>query len=122
MLKTPGLPIWVTIFALVVLAFGSLGVVACFGDGMEGMTSAMSISWGGRHLGLGLAAGMAVLLKSPAAYMAAFVGGLGRDAGDLVGELSKADHNLGIVVFLIVFLILGALAIYTANKARTAGA
>jgi hypothetical protein len=36
-------------------------------------------------------------LKSPAAYVAAFVGGLGRDFGDLVAELGKSEPNVGIV-------------------------
>ena len=68
---------WVTIFALIVFVLGSaLGLMAMFGQGMD---PTMNVSWGGRSLGLGLAAGVAVFLKSPNAYIAAFVGGLGRN-------------------------------------------
>ena len=77
MLKTAGIPMWVTIFALIVLATGcASGLMAIFGQGMDGLDSIMSLSWGGRSVGLGLAAGVAVLLRSPVAYIVAFVGGL----------------------------------------------
>ena len=63
MLKTAGIPMWVTIFALIVLALGCvLGLMAMLGQGSEPF---MNASWGGRSIGLGFAAGVAVLLKSP---------------------------------------------------------
>ena len=82
----------------------------------------MSASWGGRHLGLGLAAGAAVLLKSPTAYIAAFVGGVGRDVadvGDLIGHLGLPETEIGIVLGIAVFLIPGVLGIVVANRARS---
>ena len=116
MLKTSGIPMWVTIFALIVLALGcALGLMAMFGQGMD---PAMSVSWGGRHLGLGLAAGAAAYLKSPTAYIAAFVGGLGRDLGDLIAHVGKSETNIGVLVGIVVFLIAGVLGIMAANKAR----
>ena len=119
MLKTAGIPMWVTIFALIVFALGcALGLTAMFGQGMEGMNPSMSVSWGGRHLGLGLAAGVAVFLKSPTAYIAAFVGGVGRDVGDMIAHITKSEQNIGIVVGIVVFLIAGILGIVVANKAR----
>ena len=119
MLKTAGIPMWVTIFALIVFVVGcALGLMAMFGQGMEGMDPSMSVSWGGRHLGLGLAAGVAVFLKSPTAYIAAFVGGLGRDLGDLIAHVGKSEPNIGILVGIVVFLIAGVLGIMAANKAR----
>ena len=118
LLKTPEIPIWVTIFALIVFVMGcSLGVMGAFGA-FEGMDGPMSISWGGRTVGLGLAAGVAVLLKSPIAYIAAFVGGMGRELGDLLGELNRAEPDIGVVAFIVVFLIAGTLGIIAANKAR----
>ena len=116
MLKTAGIPMWVTIFALIVFVVGcALGLMAMFGQGMD---PAMSVSWGGRHLGLGLAAGVAVFLKSPTAYIAAFVGGVGRDVGDLIAHVGKSEPNIGITVGIVVFLIAGVLGIMAANKAR----
>ena len=119
MLKTAGIPMWVTIFALIVFVVGcALGLMAMFGQGMEGMDPSMSVSWGGRHLGLGLAAGVAVFLKSPTAYIAAFVGGVGRDLGDLIAHVGKSEPNIGTLVGIVVFLIAGVLGILAANKAR----
>jgi hypothetical protein len=119
MLKTAGIPMWVTIFALVVFVLGcALGVMAMFGQGMEGMNPSMSVSWGSRHLGLGLAAGVAVLLKSPTAYIVAFVGGVGRDVGDLIAHVGKSEPSIGVLVGIVVFLIAGVLGIMAANKAR----
>lgn len=122
MLRTAGIPMWVTAFALLVCVLSSvLGLMAMFGPRMEGMDSTMSVSWGGRSLGLGLAAGIAVLLKNPAAYIAAFVGGLGRDLGDLIAELGKSEVDIGIVVGIVVFFIVGFLGIMVANNALVKG-
>ncbi len=119
MLKTAGIPMWVTIFALIVFVLGcALGLTAMFGQGMKGMDPSMNVSWGGRHLGLGLAAGVAVFLKSPTAYIAAFVGGVGRDLGDLIAHVGKSETNIGVIVGIVVFLIAGVLGIMAANKAR----
>ena len=122
MLKTVGIPMWVTIFALIVFVLGcGLGLVAMFDQGAmlgQGVVPSISASWGGRSLGLGLAAGVAVFLKSPIAYMAAFAGGLGRDLGDLIAELSKSETSIGVTAGIVVFFVAGVLGIMAANKAR----
>ena len=121
MLKTDGIPMWVTIFALIVFALDcALRLMAMIGQGMEGMDPSMNVSWGGRHLGLGLAAGVAVFLKSPTAYIAAFVGGVGRDVGDLIGHLGKSETEIGVIVGIAVFLVAGILGIMVATKVRSA--
>ncbi len=113
MFKTNGIPMWVTIFALVVLLTNIAAGVMAFGD------PAMGIPLGGRSIGLGLAAGAAVFLKSPAAYVIAFLAGIARDLGDLFGELAKPETSMGVVVFVTLFLILGTVGLIMANKART---
>jgi len=119
MLRTAGIPMWVTAFALIVLVLGCLlGGMAILGLAME---PAMTASWGGRHLGLGLAAGLAVFLRSPNAYLAALVGGIGRDAGDLVGHLAKPGASLGVLIGIVVFLIVGVLGVVAAARARRHG-
>lgn len=116
MLKTPGLPIWVTIFALIVFALACvLGVMALAGSGAD---PNMTVSWGGRTLGLGLAAGLAVALKSPAAYIVAFAGGLAREAGDLLAHLAAPESSIGVLVGIVVFFVAGVLGIIAALKAR----
>ena len=110
---------WVTLFALIAFAMAcASGLAGVFSQGMEGINESMSISWGGRSIGLGLTAGVAVFLKSPHAYMVAFIGGLARDLGDLAGSFTKPDLQIGVVFFLVVFLIAGGLGTIAANKAR----
>lgn len=120
LLKTAGIPLWVTIFALIVLLMGCVtGLMIMFGPGPDPLlSSAMKFSLGGRQLGLGLAVGVAVLLKSPTAYIAVFVGGLGRDLADLMAELSKLEPSMGKIVPITAFFIIGAMGIFYANKAR----
>jgi len=116
MLKTAGIPWWATGFALIVFLLGCvLGLSAISGHSME---PNMTISWGGRTLGLGLAAALAVLLRSPAAYLAAFAGGLAREAGDLIGELSRPQPSPGVIAGIAVFLAVGALSTLAAYKAH----
>lgn len=112
MLKTNGIPMWVTIFALVVLLTNVAAGIMAIGD------PAMGIPLAGRSIGLGLAAGAAVFLKSPAAYMIAFLAGIARDVGDLFGELAKPESSMGVVAFVTLFLILGIVGLVIANKAR----
>lgn len=120
MLKTAGIRMWVTIFALIAFLMGcASGLAGVFSAGMEGINAPMSISWGGRSIALGLAAGAAVFLKSPSAYIVAFIGGMGRDLGDLAGQFSKPAQDIGVILFLVVFLTAGVLGIMAASKART---
>ena len=130
MLKTAGIPTWITLFALIVfLAYCALGLMAMFGQGFgrdmvfgqgfgQDVKPWMSIAWGGRTLGLGLAAAVAVFLKSPTAYIAAFVGVVSGELGNLIGELGKSESKIGVIVGVAVFLVGGVLGTLAANKAR----
>ena len=119
---------WVTIFAVIAFVTGcALGLMAIFGQAWgqgfaqafgHGMNPAISTSWGGRTLGLGLIYGIAILLKSPNAYIVAFVGGIGRDLGDILGELNESEPHVGIIVGIVVFFVAGVLGIVAAYKAR----
>lgn len=117
MLKTDGIPLWVTIFALLVALNGVAASIAVL-NGVHDVESGFALSWAGRNFGLGLVALAAVLLKSPVAYLVAFLGGVSRDVSDLIGEMGKVDPNAGIVAFLVVFLGAGIAGLYFANRAR----
>lgn len=118
MLRTQDLPIWVTIFAILVFIFSSItGMVVLFGL-QEEMDPLINKSWAGRHFGLGLALGLAVLLKSPSAYLVALMGGVVRDFGDLLAELNQ-DSLSGSINGILLFLILGILAVIETIKARS---
>ncbi len=86
--------------------------------GAHDVDSGFALSWAGRNFGLGLIAALAVFLKSASVYLVAFIGGIFREASDLVGELSKTEPNMGILAFLVVFLIGGIVAAWFANTAR----
>ena len=119
MFKTPGIPTWMTIFALILFALGAvLGISAFIGQGAEPF---MNASWGGRHLGIGVAAGLAVLLRSPSAYFVIFAASVIQNLGDLIAEVSKAEPSMGPIVGVLLFTTLSIAGCIWALKARRAG-
>lgn len=115
-IKAPGIPLWVTLFAIITVLLGvMLGGIAFLGQGPE---SFMGPSWGGRSIGLALVMALAIWFKNPVAYLLAFVGGFAREAGDLVQELAKAEPGMGVVIGVIAFMIFCAAGAFYANKAR----
>ena len=120
-LKTPGIPLWVTLFALLTFVFGAvLGLMAFFGPmpGFENVDPSLAASWGGRALGIGLAALLAVFLRSPDAYIVAFAAGAFRDIGDIVGEFGRPQPSMGVLVVTFLFLAICIYGISVAFKAR----
>lgn len=116
MLKTKGIPLWVTIFALIVSIMGFVfGLLAMFG---QSFYPEMTMSWGGRSLGLGVVAAVALSLKSPATYIAAFAGGLCVELGDFIEELRKSEPSTVMIISILVFVVLYILGIVSAVKAR----
>lgn len=112
---TIAIPLWVTIFALIICILGgALGFMTLFIQTDPGMT----VSWGGRTIGLAIITGMAVYLKSPILYMGAFAGGIARDLGDLIAEMSKIDSSTGVTVGTILFIVLGVGGFIAANVSR----
>ncbi|PCI86351.1 MAG: hypothetical protein COB24_10155 [Hyphomicrobiales bacterium] len=112
---TIAIPLWVTIFALIVCILGgALGVMTLFVQTDPGMT----VSWGGRTIGLAIVTGMAVYLKSPILYMAAFAGGIARDFGDMIAEMSKVEPSTGATVGAVLFILLGIGGFIAANISR----
>lgn len=115
-MKTAGIPIWLTIvmILIVLLSFMS-GGMAMVGSGME---EYMGASWGGRNLGLAFAAIVAIMLKSPIAYMATLVGWVARDAGDIIQNFASGAPQMPIVIFAAVLIVIWIYGIFVAHKAR----
>ncbi len=84
----------------------------------NGLDASMTESWGGRNLGIAAAAAVAIWLKSPIAYIAAFVASIFRELGDLIGTLKADTINMGMLAFIVVLLVIWVYGIYIANKAR----
>lgn len=59
-----------------------------------------------------------VQLKSHSAYVVAFVAGVSRELGDLVGGLGKPQPSTGVILGVLVFVIASTMGALAANKAR----
>ena len=116
MLKTDGIPLWVTLFVVVTVILGlGLGVMAFLGVAQD---SSMTGPWGGRSVGLGVVAALAVLMKSPATYVAALAGGVCRDVGDLVGEFARPERSTAVIAGVLAFMVIGPACLWISNRAR----
>ena len=124
-LRAEGVPVWVTVIAIVLAIGGTLiGLVALVDPSAVSFSSVDDVlgrRWAGRNMGLGLATAVAVALRSRAAYLAAFTGGIFRDLGDLFASI---DNNESVVVPVVAMAIgvaaIGAMvrSIATGDQAR----
>ena len=118
-IRTENIPIWVTLLAIIfALSAMGLGIMSLLGP----VPDAPQITpyLGGRSFGVGVVFGLAVLLKSPATYIAAFVAGAAREIGDVFGELTTEMPSMGTVAVELGFAVVCLFAAYLANKARKA--
>ena len=104
--RANGVPAWVTVLAAVIGLFSTVAGLAIMIDpSIMGIDdSVVGRQWGGRNIGLGVALLVAVALRAPRAYVAAFAAGLFRDVGDLVGALDDGASPIVPIVFLVVGL------------------
>jgi len=114
-IKADGIPLIVTLFGILmgiggtVIGIGALIDPTSALDFVDGADK-MGIAWGGRNAGLGVAMIVAVLLRKPAGYAAAFAGGILREFSDLVAGLSDGG-SLNIPFTIVMTLEIVALAI-----------
>ncbi|MEM7271802.1 MAG: hypothetical protein AAF547_01870 [Actinomycetota bacterium] len=95
MIKAEGVPIAMTVFAILmglggtvigILALADPTSAASFVDGADDLAT----SWAGRNLGLGVAMLVAVAMRQAGAYAAAFAGGVCRELSDVIVEFNVA--------------------------------
>ncbi len=116
-LKTTGIPIWVTLALGITVLLGiGAGTAALLG---QGMSPEMNISWGGRNLGLGLVALVAIWSKSHIAYLAAFAGGIGREIGDIMSSFASGSPQWGLIIFAVILLAVWVYGISLTIKAKS---
>ncbi len=123
-IRANGIPIWVTLFALLGGVMGTflgasslLDPTSAMGF-VEGATE-LATTWAGRNLGLGFAMLIAVLMRNSAGYAVAFSGAIWREISDLMaGAASGAGINYAFLGFLVVELICLAIAIRATLQQR----
>lgn len=113
--KTPGLPAWVTWFALTVFFVGSVNGLAALA-GWNG-DPALSPAVGGRMLGVAMIAGLAVFTRSRHIYLAAFMAGVAASIGDVLTEAARPVPTLANGGIALAFLGIGLLALMTTIRA-----
>ena len=119
-MKATNIPLFVTIYAIIMAVAGTgLGLMAFFDPssavGYVTGADVLGQGWAGRNLGLGLGMAFAIFARSPAVYVAAFIGALCREISDVVGALSSGGSDM--LPVLIVFLVLDIVALYFSVKA-----
>ena len=115
-MRTPGIPLWITIVtALLAIAGGLAGVAAVLGHGMEPF---MNAAWGGRGLGLSVIAGFVIWMKNPLAYLALFIAAIIRELADLVQLSWAAEFDWSLGVPALILLIVWSVGIYYSVKAH----
>ncbi|MGL1920532.1 MAG: hypothetical protein OCD03_05870 [Hyphomicrobiales bacterium] len=116
-IKTENIPLWVTLLAIIfALSAMGLGIMSLLGPVPE--APQITPYLGGRSFGVGIVFAVAVLLKSPTTYIAAFIAGAAREIGDVFGELTTAMPSMGTVAVELGFALVCLFAAYLANKAR----
>lgn len=118
-IKTENIPLWVTLLAIIfALSAMGLGIMSLLGPVPE--APQITPYLGGRSFGVGIAFAVAVLLKSPATYVAAFLAGAAREIGDVFGELTVAAPSMTTVAIELGFAAVCIFAAYLAYKGRKA--
>lgn len=127
MIKTEGIPIWVTIFAIIICVLNILmGVGAIAGSSHEETREAMSmedisqpdiIGWGALVLAFASVAGLAVFLKNSTAYVILFTASIIREVGNIAGELVKPETHNAVLIGAVIFLVLSILSLWVSVKA-----
>lgn len=106
--KAPGVPTWVSVFAIFMTVTGIVvGVVALvdpsifpFSDGHL----ALGRRWAGRNLGLAVVTAGAVALRQSSAYVLALAGGIAREVGDLAAAATEGDSTIPALLFIAIGL------------------
>ncbi|MEM8923077.1 MAG: hypothetical protein AAGD35_06215 [Actinomycetota bacterium] len=116
----PGVPIWATLFLLVVIGFGLfLGIPALLGSPMMDVHT---IGWGGRQTGIGIAAVLALFSRNALAYLMIFVIGIPREISDLLEALDETPSNTAAAAQIGVTIVIGVLCASASARAVRRGA
>lgn len=109
-IRANGIPIWVTILAILIGVMGTqLGVTAMLdptsAQGYIDGADAIGLTWGGRNTGLGVALIVAVLLRNPSGYAVAFAASIFRELSDIINLGITSGTGIGLTVFLLIEVV-----------------
>lgn len=114
--KPQGFHNGVFLYAIVTALIGiGIGVPALAGLGSFSPLEA-TIGWGGRELGLGVVAVVAIYSRQSGAYLALFAGGTFRELSDIL-ELLHSDAGIGLLASGLVTLALDIICTIYSYKA-----
>ncbi len=104
--RAAGVPVWVTIFAIVMGALGlAFGVAALIDPASLFFTEAddaLGQRWAGRQLGLGIVTIGAVVMRSRSVYVLALLAGIARELGDLVAAVTDDFTTVPAITFILI--------------------
>ncbi|MEM6588904.1 MAG: hypothetical protein AAF641_10690 [Pseudomonadota bacterium] len=114
-LKVDGIPLWVTVFLLLIILFGvGLGAPAMVG---HGLMEAHTIGWGGRQLGIAVGSILAIVYRSQIGYVIVFTCALFKETSDLIEILSSQTPDMGMALGFAPFLALELVSLWYSHKA-----
>ncbi|MEM7082492.1 MAG: hypothetical protein AAF465_07130 [Pseudomonadota bacterium] len=118
-MKVQGIPLWVTLFLVLIVLFGIVfGVPALMG---QGLMETHTIGWGGRQLGIALGSILAMVYRSQVGYMMAFTCATLKETSDLIEILSLPTPDIGMVLGFIPFIVLELISLwYSYNATKSA--
>ncbi|MGI3187416.1 hypothetical protein [Nioella aestuarii] len=113
--KVEGIPIWVSLFLMLIVAVGiGLGVPAMIG---QGLMETHSIGWGGRQLGIAVGSILAITYRSQIGYLIVFTCAVFKEISDLIEVLSMPDPGVGMVLGFAPFIALELVALWYSYRA-----
>lgn len=124
-IKAEGVPLVITIFLILMGVGGTVIGIQAIADPTAAIdfvpgADDIGTAWGGRNLGLGLAALAAVAMRNVNGYVVALVGGICRELSDVIVSVSDGGSlNVPFAVIMVVEIGFLALCVMNAIKLRT---
>lgn len=109
-IRANGIPLWITILAIVLALYcTATGVLGLFDPSTVGAyipgADNLAVTWSGRMAGTGAALAVAVFLRSANAYAVAFAASIMRELGDAIEAMSGTSDGFPVVVVLLILAL-----------------
>ena len=122
-IRAKGIPVWVTIIAVLLGLFGTaIGVVVMINPslafGYIAGADSLALTWAGRNAGLGIALLVAVYLRNANGYAVAFAGSILREVSDILSVLPNGSGMIiGVgILFLLVDIVCFVISLRAARQ------